>query len=161
MSVVFCGKTWIHSAPPAVDVAYIAQNMQAADGREIYALRLDDDPASVVSQVMCGHGYRWTLGRGSQPLIAIGIEPMWPGVWSAWMFSTANMRRAGKAVTKLARDVILPIWADEGGHRLECWSHIEHEKAHRWLLALGAQREQVAKNYGKNGEDFACYVWRR
>lgn len=153
-------KTWIRPREEGL-VRYVAENMQAADANEIYALRPNDDPESVVQQVLRGVGYGWVLGHGTQPCTVIGIEPMWPGVWAAWMFSTANMQRAGRAVTKLARRVILPVWAEEGGHRLECWSHDQHTVAHRWLEALGARPEQTANGYGKGGETFLCYAWRR
>ena len=36
-----------------------------------------------------------------------------------------------------------------------------HVVAQRWLEALGAHRESTAYGFGRNGEDFHTYVWRK
>src|SRR3546814_15202527 len=56
---------------------------------------------------------------------------------------------------------MIPALVEVGAHRAECHSMEGHAEAHAWLELLGAEREGVRPRFGKNGEGFVCFSWRR
>lgn len=140
-------------------VAYVAANMREMDRREIFATRWGDDTEALVDQVLqCGaFAYVASLER---PIAAIGASPIWPGVWSVWMFATDEIDKIGLSLTRLARRRIIPTLRSVGAHRVECRSLEGYDVANAWLESLGAKEEAKLLKYGRNGEDFRLYVLR-
>ncbi len=148
-------------APPAYpDVLHVAANMRAADAAEIYATRWNDSPEELAADCMCVGGFCWSAGL-ERPIAVIGALPIHPGVWSVFMFATDEFERIGISLTKYVKRVMIPALVQSGAHRAECRSAEGHTVAHRWLESLGAKVESVAREYGRNGEDYRVYVWRR
>lgn len=141
-------------------LAYVARHMRAADRDEIFATRWSDDPASVVAAVLSGGTFAWVAGL-ERPIAAIGAMPMWEGVWSVWMFATDDFRQIRFGLTRFVVRSMIPALRASGAHRAECRSIATHTEAHRWLELLGAEREATLRGYGRRGEDFELYVWRR
>lgn len=144
----------------AITIAYVVDNMRDSDRREIFATRWTDSQADLVKDcLMCGH-FGWVMGL-ERPISFVGATPMHPGVWGVHMFATPEFRRIGHSLTRHVRRVMIPSLVSAGAHRAECKSMEGHDVAHRWLGYLGAQHEATLKEYGRNGEDFRLYVWRR
>lgn len=142
------------------DLFYVANNMRQEDKEEIFATRWDDDPESMCLEIVNSphiSAYANTMGI-DRPIAAIGAVPMWPGVWSVWMFATPEFHKIGKSMTKYVRDIMIPNLRKHG-HRAECRSHRNHKKAHRWLEMLGAKRESTLESFGKDKQDFFVYAW--
>lgn len=139
-------------------LAFIARNMRAEDRREIMANRWGDDEAELVEQCLQGGAFAWVVGL-DEPIAAIGAYPLWPGVWSVWMFATDDFPRIGIRLTRWVRRVMIPALRDSGCHRAECHSIEGHRVAHRWLESLGARHEATLRCYGREGEDFRVYSW--
>jgi len=139
-----------------LDVLHIAQNMREWDAKEIYANRFEDSPEAI-SAIAAETLYSWTLGL-DEPIAFVGAYPMWPKVWNVWMFATPRVKEIGLPMTQWVLKTFNRGIARSGAHRVECKSMEGHTEAHRWLEALGAEREAAHPYYGKGGETFYTYV---
>lgn len=140
------------------DILFVAANMREEDKKEIYATRWKEDPALLaIDCIMGSTGFCWTIGK-DEPIAAVGACPMWPGVWSAWMFATPRFSEVGLTTTKFIKKEMITILKPVS-HRVQCHSWSEHKYAHKWLAVLGAKRESVLKKYGKNQERFFLFKW--
>ena len=142
-------------------VLAVARDMRAADRREIFATRWDDDQESLALECVnaCCIG-AVIAGRDNAPIAAIGAVELWPTVWSVWMFATDRWPEVALDATRFVKQRLIPALLDLGLRRAECRSSIAHGQAHRWLEYLGARREAEHRDYGKNGETFIGFHWR-
>lgn len=136
-------------------VLHVARNLREWDRKEIFACSWHDKPDELAKRCMQLHTFSW-LVRDELPTCVIGGVPMWPNVWSMWMYATDDFPRVATSVSKFAKRVIIPkLWASKA-HRLECYS-LEGNPSQTWLEWLGFQRAGVMRNYGKNRETFLHY----
>lgn len=146
--------------PDAERVAYIVRNLRARDAEELFALRWDDDRDELVRHVMSYAGAMavvWELD--GLPVAAQGSAPLRPGVWANWCFGTELWPRVLLSMTRHARSFIMPKLVRAGFHRAEATSLLSHTDARGWIESLGGRLESVQRGAGRNGEDFATYVW--
>lgn len=152
---------WLEKAlDHPLTVRRVVANMREWDRREIFATRLDESDDGLLREIAASGPVSWVAGK-ERPIAAFGCSPMWPGVWSMWFFATDEIHQIGISVTKLVTRYIVPMLYEAGAHRLECRSMEGHHDAQRWLEVIGASREGTLHGYGKSGEDFHVYVWRR
>jgi hypothetical protein len=139
-------------------VAFVARTMRARDRAEIFATRWDDDPDAVAAETMALArigGVAWNNGA---PIAVACAMPLWPGVWSIGLYATDAWPAVARAVTRWIKATTRDFIAG-GAHRAECRSLATHTTAHRWLERLGAVREAVLPDYGRNRETFYLYAW--
>lgn len=77
------------------------------------------------------------------------------------MFATNDWPRVALSVTRHVVKEMLPAWYASGANRAECRSHADYDWAHRWLEMMGASREAVIPEYGREAETYYQYVWLR
>lgn len=142
------------------DALFVAANMREWDRKEIYATRWNDDPSDIATDCCYMGDFGWVACE-PEPIAVVGAGPMHPGVWGVHMFATDNFSKIAISLTKFVRRVIIPSLAATGAHRAECKSMEGHEDAQKWLEFLGAERESTLAEYGRNGEDFHIYTWRK
>ena len=140
------------------DCLYVAEKMREADRHEIFATKFHDSPLSLAWEcINSSASFGWTIGK-DVPICAIGAHVLWPGVWSVWMFATDRFPEVGLFTTRFVKKriikALLPI-----AHRAQCYSVADHVEAHKWLVKLGASKEAVIQNYGKNAETFYLFSW--
>lgn len=144
------------------DVTYVAAHMRDADRREIYCQRADENAhAMAVTMVYTSPVHCYVAFEDGSPVAAFGAGELHPNMWTAWAFGTRRIRRAIPAVSRHIRDHMIPAILKAGAHRCEVRSIVDHDIAHRWLEGLGAVREAGLPGYGRNGEDFILFAWRR
>ena len=150
---------WVKPASEAPEaVLHVARNMRDWDRREIFATRPDDDVEVLAHAALnCGR-IAWVSGL-DEPIAAFGCAPMWPGVYSMWLFATDDFHQIRFSVTKLIVRTIVPMMIDAGAHRLEARSMEGHTDAQRWLEVIGARREATLAGYGREAQDFHVYAW--
>ncbi len=143
-------------------VLAVAERMRPLDRAEVYATRRSEDPGEL-AEVAAGWSRFGAVAAtpAGTPAAAIGAVELWPGVWSVWMFATAEWPAVAIAVTRYARRMLPRQLLEAGAHRAECRSLASHEAAHRWMRSIGARREGELAGYGKDGEDFVTFAWRR
>lgn len=144
------------------DVTFVAANMRDADKREIFCQRKDQDvQALAMTMVYVSPIHCYAAFEGCSPVAAFGASEQHPNMWTAWAFGTRKLRRAIPAITRHIRRHIVQALLYCGANRVEVRSIADHDVAHRWLENLGAEREALLRGFGKGGEDFVLYAWRR
>lgn len=136
--------------------------MRERDAREIYATCWDENPEHLADRVVAGGSFRFVFAVDGVPACVVGAAPLWPNVWAAFMFATDDWPRVAVSVTRFVRRVMIPVLFEQGVIRVSAASDSAHDTAHRWLELLGAEREgSPLLDFGKDGETFFNYVWRR
>jgi hypothetical protein len=142
------------------DLLYVADNMRDIDKVEVYATRWDNDPATLVDNILANGKFGFIAANDEGvPVAAFGAVPMWPGVWQVWMFATDRWPEVSLGVTKYIKRIMIPSVKATDWHRAECRSVEGHVVAHRWLEMLGATRESSLPFFGKNKDTFHVYSW--
>jgi hypothetical protein len=141
--------------------AFVAANMRDCDRAEIYATRWNDDPEELARTAVAVPDFSWLFWVDGVPASVIGAIPCHPGLWSVFAFGTPDWRSAALAMSRHVRGVMIPGLMRAGALRAECRSISTHTEAHAWLRMLGAQHEGTLESYGKNGEDFYVFRWKR
>ena len=143
-------------------VRVVALAMRHIDKEEIYATRWDEDPTSLVKEIV-----RNTLigavacTNNDEPVAAFGGYEMWPGVWDVWMFATDRWLEVAKELTIHIKKEFIPALEEAGVHRAQCFSLDTHYTAHKWMEYLGAEKEGILTGLGKNKENFIVFKWSR
>ena len=94
------------------------------------------------------------------PVAVVAAIECWPGFYSVGMFATDAWPEVACSLTRWARRRMAASLLAAGAHRMECRTIEGHETAHRWLERLGAVREAVMPDMGRNRETFYLYAWR-
>lgn len=140
---------------------FIVHHMRERDRAEIYALRWDDDPESLVSDLMRVVGAMCSVWeRDGVPVSVQGAVALRPGVWEVFAFGTPGWPRLVFDMTKHAKRYIIPALLRVGFHRAECRALLSHVDSRRWIVSLGAYQEGLLDRCGRAGETFVSYVWR-
>jgi hypothetical protein len=138
----------------------VCANMRPADREEIMALRWSDSVMDLAEDTMNVPGPKWVAHlEGEGPTAVYGAAPMWPGVFSLWLYGTPHFHQVGLRLSRHIQRVMIPSLAIAGAHRAEARSLSTHTEAHGWMERLGGKPEATLKGYGKNGEDFVVYAW--
>ena len=141
------------------NVLYVVKNMRQRDQEEIFNLRWDDNPFTILNDVMAQKNFAWVVWHDGKPAVVIGGAPYHPGVWSMFCFGTDDFPKLAVGLSRFAKKTIVPtLFGEIGAHRLQCDSHEKHTSAHKWLRLLGAEREAVKRNYGRDGADYHTFV---
>lgn len=135
--------------------------MRAIDAAEAFNMRGHDDPLVLAREVVlaASYGKAGIATHKGVPCGIIGVSPMWPGVWSAWSFGTADWPKGAVAMSRFGFRVLKPFILARGAHRLQCESRIDHVDAHRWLTAMGAKPEGLLYGYGRDGSTYIMFSW--
>ena len=141
-------------------VHYVVERMRSKDRDEVFATQWDDDRSSFANHILRVGDFGFVLHHDDgEPIVCCGAVPIWPGVWSVWMFATDRFDEIAMSTTKFGKRVFFPALEQSGWHRLECRSLESHKVAHTWLESLGAYKESESLGYGKAGETFFVYCW--
>ena len=146
------------------DASFIAANMRPQDFAEIGCLweRFDSRMLGIAAMRSAVDGMAWSVWYDGQPAAAYGFShaaAFDPEHWQAWAFGTERFRRCVPLITRHLKSIRLIVERD--CRRLQVITHTEHDIAHGWITAMGAEREGLLRSYGRNGEDFFVYSWTR
>jgi hypothetical protein len=151
------------SGVPLDDLRHIVENMRSRDWDEIRACLWDDDKERFVFQfdhAVKQGGMAWTARWDGKPVAIVALIPMWPGLYQAGMFATSDFPKVAMRLTRALQKSIIPVIGElREVRRVQCHSIEGYDEAHRWLLSLGAEKEAVIPNYGRNGESFVTFSW--
>lgn len=140
-------------------LSYVVENMREMDATEIFAMRWSDDPMAVVDACLTMPGIGYLFYYDGVPVAVVGAMFERPGVANVYMFATDLFPKVGKLMTKFIVRVIIPALVETGIHRAHCLALESYSEVHRWLEALGAKRESTLTAYGRDQENFVCFVW--
>lgn len=143
----------------------ISSNLRPRDFEELTATRYGTDPKGLAEGIardaVHTGAFRWAAYLDGRPVAAVGAFPRWPNVWTAWAFGTDEWPKVVLRLTKHVRGFMLPALLNAGATRVDALSLETHSDARAWLEYLGARPENVLDKWGKNGQNFVCYVWTR
>jgi hypothetical protein len=143
------------------EIAHVVRNLRARDQAEIYALRWDNDPDKLVTEIVaCAHAMWRLFCVDAEPVAMAGVVPVRPGVVFAAAFGTELWPHVVRSVTRFARDWTIPRLRQAHYHRAECHALAANHDSRRWLLSLGAEEEAYLRGYGRDQQDFILYAWR-
>lgn len=148
----------ILTAPEHAPLLHICQHMRAIDREEIFGLRNHDNPFLIVNDVMARPEFSWVAWHDGWPVAVIGGVEVWPGRWRMHCFGTDDFHRIGLPLTRFIKRTMLPAMWRLDARRLEADSLWSHTDAHRWMEACGMTLESVKRSFGRNGDDYFCYV---
>lgn len=141
-------------------VHYVVERMRSKDQDEVFATQWNNDRSSFANHILRVGDFGFVLHHDDgEPIVCGGAVPMWPGVWSVWMFATDRFDEIALSTTKFGWRVFFPALEQANWHRLECRSLSTHKIAHKWLESFGAYKESESPGYGKTGETFYVYCW--
>lgn len=144
-------------------ILHVTRNMRQADREEIFALQYSDDEEVLARLVHAACGpFAWVFAADDgEPVAIMGVKPMHPNVFDAFMYATPRFGEVGAAMTRFVRKAMIPLLLKSKIHRVHAISKADHFDAHRWLEMLGARREATLEQYGKGGEDYVVFTWTR
>lgn len=145
-------------------VLSVARRMRASDRAEVFALAWPglDTPEALTDEVLRVSLFGATIhSLDGQPQAALGLAPMWPGVFAAWMFATDRWGEVWRATVR--RGIAMRDEAAAAGmHRAQAWSAAGHDAAHAFCRALGLRQETPAPvRLGRDREAFLLFGWER
>jgi len=145
------------------DMTYILGNLREEDRLEI-TCQCESDDTQIMALLCVQPGRSWIAYSNGVPAMAFGFTPqtLAGNTLSAWAFGTKRTLRCIRPVTKWVYRNLVREWIRSGKvTRIEARTIIGHTGAHRWLERTGAVLEGEIPEWGRDGETFLMYVWRR
>lgn len=142
------------------DISYICANLRPSDAVELFCQRSYSDGYTLAQEVV----HYWgrcaaVVHHRGQPVAALGVTEMQPGVWAAWAFGTIKTGRVVPYMSRYMMRVLIPAAVAMGARRVEARSISSHHAAHRWIRSLGAHGPVELEQWGKGGETFLLFWW--
>jgi hypothetical protein len=161
---VAASAVWSHRIRPLEEesVALVALQMREADAREIFACRWRRDPLEVARQVCALSRFglvAWT--PSGEPAAVVCAREEWPGFYQVAMFATVDWPAVAASTTRAVLQLLKPAMLAAGVRRAEARSAAAHASAHAWLIRLGFVAEVRLRDFGRDGEEFILFAWRR
>lgn len=143
------------------DLKYICRNMREQSRKEVFACSKVEDPDAMATALFEHASYFAFSEHLERPIYAGGMYLLDPaaGIWGTWGFGTDEFPRVGIAVAKFTRRKAVPAVARMGGRRIESKCIAGLSEVDKWMTIMGAKKEALLSNFGKNGEDFNLWVW--
>lgn len=143
-------------------ISYVCQHMRDSDAREIYGLRPHNSSLVLAYEIhtaICNQGRGKVAWHDGKPAAVIGFAEYWPGVWQVILVGTDAFRDVSVDCLRWIRREAADIMRHHGGRRLQCDSRAGNLESQSFLFALGAKREAIMRNYGRDGAVYERYVW--
>lgn len=141
------------------DAVYVARRLRPNDSMEI--LPLLHGGAEDLAFSAAGAHYNRTALHDGKPVAVVGATQIVATCWQVFMFATHEWPQVSLSVTRHIVKEMLPTLYDAGANRAECRTHADYDYAHRWLEMMGARREAVIPEYGREAATYYQYVWLR
>lgn len=132
---------------------------RAHDLEEVYTLNGHRNPFIVMNGIMAHASFAWLVWDGDEPCTVFGAAPGNAGVYKAFLLTTDRFPKIALPLTRFVKRTVIPtLFGDLNAHRLEADLHEKHTHIHRWVEALGAERESVRKQLAPDGSDYFHYA---
>lgn len=144
-------------------IEQIVENLSERSRSEYLNFRWDDDLSSMAVEACQYSDYSYTLHNDEgTPLAFASARPVWPGRWGCWIFFADGVEEIWLSLTKWLQRKFLASMADAGADRIDCISLAGDESVDKWFeKTLKGHKECVKLSYGKDGEDYNVWVWRK
>jgi len=142
-------------------LTYLCEQMRPDERDQFVAFSFAEgyDPEMAAKQLIGLSGVKFTgLGKDGMPIYAGGFFELRPGVWESWMVgSMEGWATHWRHMTKTARWLMQSL-LDTGARRLQTSVLASRVKTCEWYVrSLGMVHEGTQRQFGRNGEDVACF----
>ena len=153
----------IVTQPALVLLDSVARHMRARDREEIFCQLADGTTPGEVANAMHQYSrrHRYVGTVDGVPVAAWGAYETQICVWSAWAFGTRRMNAYLREITDHILTNIRDDLVASTAQRVEIRALTKHARTAKWLASMGCIHEGDMLCYGKNGETFSLWAWRR
>lgn len=142
-------------------ITYLCERMRPDEREQFVSLSFADafDPEAAAKQLIGLGGVKFSgIGADGMPLYAGGFFEIQPGVWESWMVgSLESWSTHWRNMTKTSRWLMAMLF-DNGARRLQTTALASRTAACEWYMrSLGMHFEGTQRQYGRCGEDVACF----
>jgi hypothetical protein len=146
--------------PLTVEGCYsVLERMREADAEEVFGLRFNDRLDELAGDCMACAPFAYQALDSEGPQAIIGAQARHPTLWQVWMIGTDQFNNVGLAMTKFTKRKFAPALIGVGALRAQCYSLDTHISAHKWLEAVGAEKEAVLPAFGKQNQTYFLFSW--
>ncbi len=146
-----------------MEILEVAMLMRATDYEEFAAVAPADNRADLTRLLLARYGDRrdvLCVSHKNIPVAIGGALELRPRVLTLLFFATPEFAGVYAPLTRFIKQRLFPPLVAAGAHRIEAVSMESHTDAHRWIEALGLEKEgPPMRGYGKRGESFQQFAW--
>lgn len=139
------------------DIQRVAASMRDIQRKAALALCGSDDIMEAIMPLATSPTIGATVWKGDEPIVAIGVVLVHPGVGSTFMYSTDRWREVLIETTRFFKRGLVPGLVRAGIHRIQALGLAGDPQTDRWKVLLGATHSAELRSYGKNGEDYVLH----
>jgi hypothetical protein len=146
----------------AGEIYAAAVSMRQSDYEEFAAVSWAEDRfalATEITQRFQDHPAVLCASVDGSPIAIGAVIEARPNVGTLFFLATDKFSLVAFGLTRFIKGTLFPRLKEAGMHRIECASIEGHEQAHRWIEALGLEREACLPGYGKNKENYIQFAW--
>jgi hypothetical protein len=148
---------WVEKARPEL-TWFVVTHMSDINRRENAACLWDASDQGIMALAQTWD-FAYVAGRGGLPVTWVAANPIRPGAWAVWMFSTDDLPLIIRPFSKwMIRHFMRSIF-QAGCNRVECKVIGSNPAGQKWLELIGGQKESESPWFGKGGETYVTYVW--
>lgn len=149
--------------PNMMDLLRVCCRPQEDEVEQYIAMTGEDwivDDVATDLYMKTGPKFVGLLEEDDTPIAIGGFDLLLPGVWNTWMICSEGVwEDYGRDITYHCNETMKLMFAQGKARRIQTLCLASREKACKWYeKGLRMERESIARNYGAQGEDIACYV---
>lgn len=146
-----------------MDLLYVVSQIRERDWHELSCVTdLDKYGFAATVWQSRSNGVSFiALADDGEPVAAFGSRRMFGSRQSLWFFATDRWDEVRLGVTKFAIKTLIPYLFSNGMTHGECLSLSAYPQIHKWLKLLGGKEGDELRDWGKNGENFKRFIWRK
>ena len=139
------------------EIRFVADHMRDADLAEFLAVGFCQNRQDVADRLV-GVASELLVGALDEPICIGGVISTRPNTATLLFCATPRFAEIGYGMTRWIKKSLFSRLDAAGIHRIEAVSHGDYVWAHRWLEALGFEREAVLRQYGGDRSDYLVFA---
>lgn len=146
------------------DIRAVALNMRDSDFAEFAALSWASSREELAEELVGRYGASGCIlarAADGEPVAVGDVVEMRPRVGSLLFYATERFPEVAVPLTRFIVQRLFRQLREAGVHRIEAVSSSGYKHAHRWIECLGLSYEATFPCYGKSGETFIQFAWKK
>lgn len=150
----------------AEDINYVLRRLEENHAREVYLLRFDKSPDSLIAEFLAMRSVELELKavffhERAQPVALLGLWLNTPGTALVGMLATPDLPQVIKDLTRYIREEFMARWRQSGTlQRVEVRALADWTQCCRWISqTLSPDEAYLCRGVGKDGSDYMQFAW--